>query len=110
MATLIERLRFGLTNPIRAVRHVVSKRHFPWVGQGPLQKRRYDSYEQYVKHQREKLDTRGAAWLSEFDERYQTALRERLEESQVVRKGARVLCLAARLGTEVRAFLDLGSI
>ena len=108
MATLIERVRFGLTDPVGAVKHLLRKRRFPWDGDGRFQRRQYTSYDEYLSHQREKLDARDDSWLSEFDERYRSALRARLEEAHVVIPRARVLCLAARLGTEVRAFLDLG--
>jgi SAM-dependent methyltransferase len=108
VATLIERVRFGLTDPVGAVRHLLRKRRFPWQDGGQVQRRQYASYDEYVKHQREKLDARDDAWLSEFDEQYRAALRLRLADAGVVIPRARVLCLAARLGTEVRAFLDLG--
>jgi SAM-dependent methyltransferase len=41
--------------------------------------------------------------------RYRDALRDRLERLPVSLEGVGVLCLAARLGTEVKAFIDLGA-
>ncbi|HXF94297.1 MAG TPA: class I SAM-dependent methyltransferase [Nitrospiraceae bacterium] len=70
-----------------------------------LQRRGYANYQQYVEHQAAKL---GHIDLREYEIRYHRTLIERLRNSTVVRPGASVLCLAARLGTECRAFLDLG--
>ena len=46
--------------------------------------------------------------LREYDVKYRIVLRERLRQQGIVRAGMTVLCLAARLGTEVKSFLDLG--
>lgn len=67
-------------------------------------RREYDSYEDYVAHQSSKLAT---VDLEEYDERFHAALLERLQRQDW--QGRRVLCLAARIGTEVRAFLDAGA-
>lgn len=70
-----------------------------------LQVRRYRSYSDYVKHQGSKLKWKD---LSEYEVRFRTALRQRLEHVGATHPGMSVLCLAARIGTEVRAFHDLG--
>jgi SAM-dependent methyltransferase len=78
-----------------------------WEKEGTLARRRYGSYEEYLEHQahklgniEERLRAREAEDLEIFTERFRTC--EPLA-------GARnVLCLAARIGTEVRALLDLG--
>lgn len=47
--------------------------------------------------------------LRDYDEKYYTILRERLAplaEKNIIRERDAVLCLAARIGTEVRAFMD----
>ena len=70
-------------------------------------RRRYASYEEYVDHQASKLDKiahrlreKEAEDLAEFRRRFATC---------AALAGARsVLCLGARLGTEVRALHDLG--
>ena len=67
--------------------------------------RRYASYDEYVRHQAAKLETKD---LTEYDVSYREVLRDRLREAGHVQPQARVLCLAARLGTEVKAFHDLG--
>jgi SAM-dependent methyltransferase len=75
------------------------------AGQDAFLKREYQTYEDYLEHQRAKL---GIYDLEKYDVRFREALRERLAKAPVDWKGRSVLCLAARIGTEVRAFLDLG--
>ena len=71
----------------------------------PFKWRVYRTYEDYIKHQQSKL---AYVNLSSYDVKYRQALRERLEKLNLLRRGMSVLCLAARLGTEVKAFLDTG--
>lgn len=73
-----------------------------------LSKREYSSYDEYLTHQRGKLDQLGDGVMSEYDANYRRQLRERLEASQLDWRGKTVLCLAARIGTEVKAFRDVG--
>ena len=75
---------------------------------GSFKSRQYRSYEQYLEHQKEKLEY---LELDEYDRAFHDALLGRLEgleEAGLLRPGDRVLCLAARIGTEVRAFIDAG--
>jgi SAM-dependent methyltransferase len=72
---------------------------------GRFVSRRYDSYGQYVRHQQAKL---GVLDLEHYDVKYRELLAGRLRAAGHVGPQARVLCLAARLGTEVRAFHDIG--
>ena len=79
----------------------------PWqdeAGSG-LARRRYRSYEQYVRHQRSKLDT---LELSAYQERFRAVLGERLLAAGLAGAGRNALCLGARLGAEVQAFHDAG--
>lgn len=78
-----------------------------WQAEGELARRRYESYEAYLAHQAAKLDeitdrldeTR-ATDLAEFERRFRLC---------VNLQGCRnVLCLGARLGTEVEALVRLG--
>ncbi len=85
-----------------------------WEGSGSLQQRRYASYRDYLEHQRLKLDyinlvAAERAGLADYDRRYREVLGGRLAALPLGWPGTRVLCLAARLGTEVRAFLDRGA-
>ncbi|HEX6534103.1 MAG TPA: class I SAM-dependent methyltransferase [Gemmatimonadaceae bacterium] len=83
----------------------------PWAARddtSAFRRREYRSYQAYVAHQRRKLGRLPRQMLAEYDVRYREALRDRLARGGIVRAGSSVLCLAARIGTEVKAFLDLG--
>lgn len=67
-------------------------------------KRVYKSYDDYLAHQKSKLEVHD---LDKYDVEFRQSLRSRLEKSDVQWQGKTVLCLAARIGTEVKAFLDL---
>ncbi|PZR73920.1 MAG: hypothetical protein DLM73_09490 [Chthoniobacterales bacterium] len=100
-------LRF-LTRLKRSIRKRVLFRKFgdEWkVKKEAFQNRSYDSYEAYLEHQKSKLETHD---FGKYDVEFRTALRERLAALDLDWKGRSVLCLAARIGTEVKAFLDLG--
>jgi len=78
-----------------------------WNTQGDaFQKRGYDSYEDYLEHQKAKLETHD---FGSYDNEFRKTLRERLGALDIDWQGRSVLCLAARIGTEVKAFLDLGA-
>lgn len=78
-----------------------------WQSQGEaFQRRSYDSYEDYLEHQKAKLETHS---FGRYDEEFRAALRERLKSLELEWPGRNVLCLGARLGSEVKAFLDLGA-
>ena len=77
-----------------------------WTSRSTFQNRTYDSYEAYLEHQKAKLETHDFA---DYDTEFRATLRERLATLDLVWPGRSVLCLAARIGTEVKAFLDLGS-
>jgi SAM-dependent methyltransferase len=70
-----------------------------------FQSRKYDSYEAYLEHQAAKLETHD---FGSYDTAFRSTLRERLAALDVSWEGRNVLCLGARIGTEVRAFFDLG--
>ncbi|MGH8673561.1 MAG: class I SAM-dependent methyltransferase [Burkholderiales bacterium] len=79
----------------------------PWrPSELSLRHRGYESYEQYVEHQVSKL---GQLDLTKYDRDYRAALGKRLRASGVVKRGQSILCLGARLGTECKAFIDLGA-
>ena len=78
-----------------------------WETQGDaFQKRSYHSYEDYLEHQKAKLETHE---FGQYDEQFRQALRERLNLLEVEWQGRNVLCLGARIGSEVKAFLDVGA-
>jgi SAM-dependent methyltransferase len=70
-----------------------------------FQSRRYDSYGEYLEHQKSKLKTHD---FGNYDFEFRKELRERLSVLDLDWHGRTVLCLGARIGTEVKAFLDLG--
>ena len=72
---------------------------------GEFQTRCYDSYERYLEHQKSKLETHE---FGNYDTEFRAALRNRLVALDLDWSGRSVLCLGARIGTEVKAFLDLG--
>ena len=76
-----------------------------------IQTRHYITYEDYIANQKLKLDLQmeqDSSVRLEYDREYRDKLRDRLLETRVLVPGMSVLCLAARLGAEVRAFLDCG--
>ena len=77
----------------------------PHQSEPGFEKRVYSNYDDYLEHQSDKLQDLD---LSDYDLRYRHVLRERLEKLNVSWGGKAVLCLGARLGTEVKSFLDIG--
>lgn len=78
-----------------------------WARDGQFVRRIYASYQDYLDHQAAKLDTirerlekKEAESLAEF--------RRRFESCAPLREARSVLCLGARLGTEVQALHQLG--
>jgi SAM-dependent methyltransferase len=71
-----------------------------------FQKRHYASYADYLEHQAAKLETHE---FGNYDAEFRRVLRERLSALDTDWRGRIVLCLGARIGTEVKAFLDLGA-
>ena len=70
-----------------------------------FQNRSYDSYPAYLEHQKAKL---GLHDFANYDVEFRNALRDRMAKLDLAWPGRTVLCLAARIGTEVKAFIDLG--
>jgi len=79
-----------------------------WQPQGNMQRKRYSNYSHYLKEQKSKLDGGIKFDLKEYDSQYREILRSRLMKLPFIKKGMNVLCLGARQGTEVKAFLDVG--
>jgi SAM-dependent methyltransferase len=76
-----------------------------WETDGPFQRRSYRGYAEYSKHQAQKLQRAHLVEdLGAYDQRYRQVLAERLSDLDLL--GKSVLCLAARIGTEVKAFRD----
>lgn len=81
-----------------------------------VRRRHYASYTAYLEHQKSKLtmlksgDRHGVDRmdLDSYDVSYRQHLADRFRGQPELPRGAGVLCLAARIGTEVKAFHDLG--
>jgi SAM-dependent methyltransferase len=82
-----------------------------WEGtsDGGTSRRVYPDYETYLRHQRLKLDAHREKSIRRHDSRFQAALAERLSQLGQSLSGRSVLCLAARQGSEVKAFIDRGA-
>ena len=72
-----------------------------------LVRRGPEGYDEYLEYQVQKLEIDLDA-MPYYEPRYRAWLRERLRVPEIVRPGTSVLCLGARLGAEVQAFIDLG--
>ena len=78
--------------------------HGALVSDGPLAVRGYPRYDDYLAHQRGKLATLD---LKAYYREFRAGLAARLDGGGWA--GKSVLCLAARIGSEVRAFHDVGA-
>jgi SAM-dependent methyltransferase len=72
-----------------------------------LAQRQYRSYDEYISHQRAKLD-KISDRLHETEQEDFLDFKQRFSDCQALKPGATVLCLGARLGTEVKALHTLG--
>ena len=77
-----------------------------WHDKAGLYVRNYTDYEAYIEKQISKLDGR-LAWCQKRSDELRKALVIRLREMKI-EDGLSVLCLGARLGGEVQAFIDIG--
>ncbi len=102
----------GVLSPARVARSLRTKR-VQWLASGAwitgadgVATRQFRSYDDYVRVQQSKLQHLD---LDAHETQFRAVLKDRLAASGVVARGARVLCLGARLGGEVAAFRDLGA-
>lgn len=72
-------------------------------------RRVYPDYDTYLAHQKTKFDAARGQFVRRHDERFYDALSARLDALPFDVRGRSVLCIAARQGTEVRAFIDRGA-
>jgi SAM-dependent methyltransferase len=98
-------------------RHSVRERHTAsagWgdVGDDGLRTREYETYDEYVTHQRQKLDEMlkiAGGLENRVVARYRVKFYRRFRHlSDILPGSATILCLGARLGTEVEVLRDLG--
>jgi len=109
MSNRMKYVKAVLQNP-KIIFDFILRKNYKWSEDTAtkFKKKEYKSYDEYLSHQKSKLDIVKYAWLPDYDVKYHSVLRERLKENGIVKKGMNVLCLAARMGTEVKSFLDLG--
>ncbi len=95
---------------MRAVKNLTLKK-FIWSKSdidNKLKVRKYKNYNEYIKHQRSKLEKLSEDFINEYDIKYRKVLYERLLKQNLLKPQMNVLCLDARIGTEVKAFIDRG--
>lgn len=108
-------LRYGWGAEARRRKQAAKKRrrveHFDdstrWTKGGDLVKRSYRSYDEYVAHQATKL-SEVAGQLERNERRDFADFCDRFQSLATLREARTVLCLGARLGTEVEALISLG--
>jgi len=94
----------------RSVKDAARRRRFAserWEKGAGLAQRRYEDYDEYLMHQASKL-TRIQHRLDETEAEDQAEFRRRFETCPHLRPRRSILCLGARIGTEVRALHELG--
>lgn len=111
--SFFHKIKRAVTDPKAVITYIQKRgwRHkeYSWeIGSDGIRRKKYRNYEDYVTHQKSKLEKIAHTWLPEQDARFYEALKERLAQDDQLKSGMSVLCLAARTGVEVRAFLDIG--
>jgi SAM-dependent methyltransferase len=108
---LWERVRWDIARQYHQAKKVLLKLKIgdKWEADTGFARRQYPDYQTYVEHQKTKFSALRAKSIESHDRRFYAALKERLEAIPVDFRGRAVLCLAARQGSEVRAFIDSGA-
>ncbi len=89
---------------------ILQKEDDRWVSKGLVSQKKYKNYEAYQKHQISKMRS-GFSPGKNYQKIYRASLSKRLsryKDEKKIKSGMSVLCLGARDGTEVKAFLDQG--
>lgn len=76
------------------------------AGDGGARRKLYQSYDEYVAHQRAKLVS-----IKNLDKKWaklKSGLADRFRNVPQIKRGANGLCLGARLGAEVEVMIDMG--
>ena len=106
MDALKRKIKKAVQNPALILEHL-TKKNYGWADKNGLKVKKYSNYNEYVRHQRSKL-YKVIGSLESYDTQYREVLHKRLIAGGIVQPSMNVLCLAARIGTEVKAFIDLG--
>lgn len=85
------------------------KKIFAWQPdcKNKLMIKQYNNYNEYVDHQKLKFRKMNKEWIKSYDNTYREILKNRLKGNEFINPSMNVLCLAARVGTEVKSFIDL---
>ena len=95
---------------LESFEEILKKEECRWKSKGLIQQRQYDDYKHYQRHQISKMKS-GFSPGKEYQERYRSSLSQRIKlykNEHRLSAGKSVLCLGARDGTEVKAFIDQG--
>lgn len=95
----------AIKDPAFALTYFTKKKYL-WKNKNNIETKDYNTYEEYLKHQREKIPD--PKLLKKYDIKYREELKNRLINDKIIKSSSSVLCLAARIGTEVKAFIDIG--
>jgi len=98
----------SLRKQARERRHAHAFKSDQWAHGDELSVRRYASYEEYIVHQKSKLEGILADGTSLTKPARVAKFRRRFEAVPELRTPMTILCLAARLGHEVEALISLG--
>ena len=106
-----ERVRWDIARQYHQARKVLLKLKIgeKWAADTGFARRQYPDYETYVEHQKTKFSALRSKSIESHDRRFHAALKDRLAALPLELRGRAVLCLAARQGSEVRAFIDNGA-
>ena len=106
-----DRIRWSVRRQFYQARNVMVRFRIGerWEQAGGLAARQYPDYDTYLAHQATKFG--GLRWktVEKHDRRLYEELSTRLKALPLAFRGSSVLCLAARQGSEVRAFIDQGA-
>lgn len=87
------------------IKNYIDSFRFSWQNNGILGQRLYLTYEDYLNHQKSKVEYLD---LTRHDEKFGKFLNDKLKSFDFIKTGINVLCLGARSGIEVKVFRDLG--
>ena len=102
----INKIKTVIRNP-KVVIDYLFARNIKWEKSGDLKVKGYNSYDEYVGHQKKKVGLMSGDFL-ELGKEFGHNLEERIRIYGYAKRGMSVLCLGARLGYEVGAFINQG--
>ncbi len=109
--SLLNRIRWSVVRQIYQARNALVRFRIgeQWQENGEFSQRLYPDYNTYVAHQKTKFGALRWKTIEKHDLRLHSELSARLAALPIDFRGGSVLCLGARQGSEVRAFIDCGA-